>query len=94
VHAATGSPEGPDGHRAVPSVTDPARKAEAAQIAEEFGGRWRILAHLSLFYAVPAGGAQISVDAASGDELRHRLKAQERIWAMERRAAALRLVIR
>ena len=94
VHTGTGSPEGKDGHRAVPSVTDPANKAEAAAIAEEFGGRWRVMAHLTLFYAAPADGTPLGVDAGTGGELRGRLEAQERIWAMERKAAARRVILR
>jgi hypothetical protein len=87
VHEATGLAEGPDGHRASPSATDPAMKGEARKIAEEFGGRWQIDALLGFFYAVPTGvkSTPVHVEASTGDELRWNLAAQETIWKLARR---------
>jgi hypothetical protein len=87
VHAATGLAEGQGGHLAVPSATDPAMKAEARKISEEFGGRWQINADLSVFYAIPNGvtGTPVAVDAATGNELQHQLAVQESIWRWARR---------
>jgi hypothetical protein len=91
VHAATGLEIGADGHVAVPSATDPAMKAEARTIAGEFGGRWQVAALLSVFYAVPEGarGMPVTVTAGTGDELRHKIAAQERIWELVRRDAGV-----
>ena len=90
VHTATGAARGEDGHQAYPTVTDPEHKAEARAIAEEFGGRWLVHAHLTGFYAVPAGVLMpASVSAATGAEMREKIAAQERIWSLQARRPVL-----
>jgi hypothetical protein len=82
VHAATGQAEGPDGHRAAPTSTDPAMKAEAKQITAEYGGTFMVTAQFGFLRAdwahVPPGVTAQHYEAGNGTEMRATLRSAVR----------------
>ena len=82
VHAETGDITCADGKRvAVSTLVPPSMRAEAREIAAEFGHRWMISTASGVFYAIPKGatGTHVHVDASTSTQLRTRLRIQEQI---------------
>ena len=87
VHAATGQAEGPDGHQASPTSTDPELKAEARAIAEEYGGTFTVTAQPGFLRAdwshVVRGVTAQHYEATTAQEMRATLRSAVR--ALENR---------